>query len=69
MELFWKIANGFKQLTIFAKSFILDVPLGSEYASGLKNLAILKNVLTLPNLYPRVNSDLKVLEDKKKICE
>ena len=31
MELFWKIVNGWKPLTVFAKSFILDVPLGLEY--------------------------------------
>ena len=33
MELFAKIVNGFKSLTILAKSFILDIRLGPEYAS------------------------------------
>ena len=32
MELFAKIADGFRPLTIFVKSSILDVPLCSEYA-------------------------------------
>ena len=34
MEIFAKIVNGFQPLTIFAKSSILDVLQGSEYASG-----------------------------------
>ena len=33
MKFFAKIATGFQLLTIFAKIFILDVWLGSEYAS------------------------------------
>ena len=33
MELFAEIVNGLKALTISAKSSILDVGLGSEYAS------------------------------------
>ena len=33
MELFVKIANGWKSLTIFMKTFILDAWQGSEYAS------------------------------------
>ena len=33
MDLLAKIVNGWKPLTIFAKPFILDVWLGSEYAS------------------------------------
>ena len=33
MELFAKIVNAFQLLTIFAKSFILDIWLGFEYAS------------------------------------
>ena len=33
MELFMEIVNGWKLLTIFAKSSILDIWLGSEYAS------------------------------------
>ena len=35
MELFGKIVNGFSPLTIFAKSYILDVWLGSENASAV----------------------------------
>ena len=34
MELFVKLVNGRKLLTILAQSSILDVRLGSEYASG-----------------------------------
>ena len=33
MKCFPKIANGWAQSTIFAKSFILDVSLGSQYVS------------------------------------
>ena len=33
-ELFAKIANGFSSLTIFVKSSITDVRLGSEYPSA-----------------------------------
>ena len=33
LELFSKIVNGWKPLTIFAESFILDVRLGSKYVS------------------------------------
>ena len=33
MEIFEKIVNGFKPVTIFAKRSILDYWLGSEYAS------------------------------------
>ena len=35
MQFFAKNNNGFHPLTIFAKSSILDVPVGSEYASGI----------------------------------
>ena len=35
MKLFARIVNGFQLLTIFAKSSILDIQLGSEYASEL----------------------------------
>ena len=34
MKLSVKIINGFQQLTVFAKSFILDVWLGSEFTSA-----------------------------------
>ena len=34
-ELFAKIINSWKPLTTFAKSTILDGPLGSEYASTI----------------------------------
>ena len=34
MELFGKIVNGSKLLTLFPKRYNLDVRLGSEYASG-----------------------------------
>ena len=38
MELFVKIVYGFQSLTIFAKTFILDVWLGTEHVSDEKNL-------------------------------
>ena len=38
MELFAKIVNGFQPLTIFARSSILDVRLGFEYASAEANI-------------------------------
>ena len=38
LELFLKLVSGFQLLTIFAKSSILDVWQGSEYASGLMGL-------------------------------
>ena len=34
LELFTKLVNGLQPLTIFTKIFILDVRMGSEYASG-----------------------------------
>ena len=37
-KLFAKIVNGFKPLTVFAKSSILDVCNGSKYASGYNYL-------------------------------
>ena len=37
MGLFVKIVHGFKRLTIFIKSFILDVELGSKYCSADSN--------------------------------
>ena len=40
-ELFAKIVNGFQQLTIFAKSSILDVRLGSEYTPESRSKAFI----------------------------
>ena len=40
MELFAKIVKGFQPLTIFAKSFILDVGLGSVDSSGLPDCVL-----------------------------
>ena len=37
MELFMEIVDSLKPWTIFAKSFILDVLWGSEYAPDLKH--------------------------------
>ena len=37
IELFVKLVNGWKPLIIFAKRFILDIWLGSEYASDSRN--------------------------------
>ena len=49
MELFTKISNGFQPLTIFAKSLILDIWQGSEYASaaGNKTCKVCKKTLDL----------------------
>ena len=44
VDLFAKIVNGFQLLTIFAKGFILDVQLGSEYVSNLYLNEILQHV-------------------------
>ena len=33
MELFAKMVNGWKLLTVFSKNYFLDVWLGSEYAA------------------------------------
>ena len=38
IELFAKIANSFKPLTVFAKNFMLDVCSGSKYAFGYNHL-------------------------------
>ena len=38
-----KIVKGFQQLTIFGKDFILNVRLGSKYASGVKINKITKD--------------------------
>ena len=40
MELLAKILNGFQLLTVLTKTYILDVWLGSEYASH-KNLSVM----------------------------
>ena len=45
MELFAEIVNGWNVLTIFAKNFILDVWMGSEYAF------VLHKVLWLSVMY------------------
>ena len=42
MKLFVKIVYGWKPLTIFAKSFILDVWIGSEYNSEQSEIQILR---------------------------
>ena len=38
MELFSKIGEGYKPLTMFAKWFTLDIWQGSEYASEFSNI-------------------------------
>ena len=37
MKLFAEIISGFKQLTIFATTSILNIWMGSDYACGYKN--------------------------------
>ena len=39
MQLFAEIINGLQPLNIFAKSFILDVSLGSHYASDIVTIS------------------------------
>ena len=39
---FTKIVNSFQPLTIFAKSFILDIQLGSDFTSETDDSGILK---------------------------
>ena len=43
MEIFVKIINSWKRVTIFAKSYILDVWQGSEYAFLIDELSMTKN--------------------------
>ena len=48
MEFFAKIVNGFQPLNLFAKISILDVWLGSKYASALYlNITILSRYLKI----------------------
>ena len=42
MELFSEIDNGFQPLTLFTKSSILDIRLGSEYSSDSVSIYLLK---------------------------
>ena len=44
MELFAKIVKGFQLLTIFIKSSILDIRIGSEYASECRDARKLNKV-------------------------
>ena len=50
MELFAKIPNGFMLLTIFVKSFIIDIRLGYKYTSGIYPKLISKNMMNLTNI-------------------
>ena len=50
MELFAKILEGFQPLTVFEKNSVLDVWLGSEYASEYTTTTGLKETLQLPNI-------------------
>ena len=43
MEFYARIVNGFQPLTIFAKSSIEDVWLGSEYASALSQVTPIRS--------------------------
>ena len=42
MEFFAKIVNGYELLNFFAKSSVLDVSQGSEYASGIEHFVFWK---------------------------
>ena len=60
MELFPKIANAWKLLTIFAKDSILDVWLGSESASVISPYAHM--LKTLKSIYSQsINKHFKLL--------
>ena len=51
MVLFARIVNGFQLLTIFARNFVLDVRMGSEYASeNSSNFALLTVTPKFANL-------------------
>ena len=49
MEFFAKIVNGFWQLTIFAKSSIVDDQLGCKYTSIVDLLEVRKFIETIPS--------------------
>ena len=50
MDLFAKIVNGFSLLTVFVKSSISDIWLGSEYLSADSKAFV--NFLKKPNSWP-----------------
>ena len=62
LKLFAKIDNGFQTYTIFAKRFILDVRLGSEYASEMLVYCVLFIQNTLRSSLPEVFCKESVLE-------
>ena len=49
MELFANILNSFLPLTILAKCSVLDVRLGSEYASEVKDTASFRSIVSYIN--------------------
>ena len=74
LEHFSKIVNGYQPLSIFVKSFILDVRMGSEYASKqnicsdeLKIFHIYSSVFSLHVLVNNVIKSSKKKKDKKKL--
>ena len=55
MELFAKSVTSFQPLTVFAKYSILDVWLGSEYASEIiYAIRIIKSLRTISNINPKI---------------
>ena len=68
LKLFAKIDNGFQTYTIFAKRFILDVRLGSEYASEMLVYCILFIQNTLRSSLPEVFCKESVLESFAKFA-
>ena len=65
MERFTKIVNGLNPLTVFAKSFVLDVWQGSEFASDLKHLD--KEYIYLKQVYYVVKPIYKWSQSKGNI--
>ena len=52
MKLFAKIVHSFRRLTVFVKSSILDVGLGSKYASADSNPLLIFRKTEAADLFP-----------------
>ena len=65
MELFAKIINSYVSWTIFAKSFVLDIRIGSEYAFGQgSDTTVLTEIIFIVHNSKFVsNANLNVLEN------
>ena len=74
MEIFVKIINSWKRVTIFAKSYILGAWQGSEYAFLIDELSMTKNEIFVKQLFlsmPKFNvniSNLTLYEKSELTC-